>query len=283
MATMTTPAGPDLGRAALPPATSGRAGLAGSMRAEWTKLRSLRSTYWTLLALVLTSVGLGTAISAASAAHLSSHPADKLNYDPTFTSLFAFVELGSLILAVLGALVITSEYSTGMIRTSLTVQPRRGVLLAAKGLVFAGVALVVALVISLAAFFLGQWMFGSVGVAATLSQPHVLQAVVGTALYVALVALFAFGLGAMFRNTAATITTAIAVLFVLPVIVDLLPQNWSQDIVRWLPNSAGEALASTVGPGQTDMFSSWGQFAVTAAYAAAALVAGTILVRRRDA
>src|SRR5262249_34296196 len=113
MATVTTAAeAPPL--SALPPA-SGRAGLMGAMRSEWTKIRSVRSTYWTLIALVLVSVGLGAAISAGAASTLNAHPAQKTGFDPTQISLFAFFELGQLVIAVLGAMVITSEYSTGMI------------------------------------------------------------------------------------------------------------------------------------------------------------------------
>ena len=281
MATVTTSAGaPSL--SALPPA-SGRAGLVGAMRSEWTKIRSVRSTYWTLIALVLVSIGLGAAISAGGASELNAHPLHKPGFDSTQISLFAFFELGQLIIAVLGAMVITSEYSTGMIRTSLTSQPRRGTVYAAKALVFGLIALVVSLVVSFLAFFLGQALFSSTGIAATLSQPRVLQAVVGSALLVALVAMFAFGLGAIFRHTAAAITTAIGVVFVLPIIVNIMPESWQQDIVRWLPSSAGGVLTTTVGLPEPHYFPPWGQFGVTAAYAAAALIIGAVLLRKRDA
>lgn len=281
MAATTASAGtPSL--SALPPA-SGRAGFMGAVRSEWTKIRSVRSTYWTLIALVVVSIGLDAAVSAVTASELNAHPDRKLGMDPTQVSLFAFFELGQLIIAVLGAIAITSEYSTGMIRTSLTSQPRRGTLYAAKASVFGLVALVVSLVIAFVAFFLGQSMLSSTGIAASLSQPHVLRAVVGSALLVTLTALFAFGLGAIFRHTAAAITTAIGVMFVLPILVNILPESWQQDIIRWLPTSAGDVLTATVGPLSPNHFSPWVQFAVTAAYAAAALIAGAILMRKRDA
>src|SRR5579862_8886811 len=107
MATMTTAVAPSLSVA------SGRAGFAGAVRSEWTKIRSVRSTYWTLIALVLISIGLGAAISAGASSELISHPERKIGFDPTQISLFAFFELGQLVIAVLGAMVITSEYSTG--------------------------------------------------------------------------------------------------------------------------------------------------------------------------
>jgi len=281
MMTSPAPSG-NLPLSALPPA-SGRAGLAGALRSEWTKIRSVRSTYWTLIALLVVSIGLGAAISAGAANELTLHPFRKEGFDPTQVSLFAFFEIGQLVIAVLGAMVITSEYSTGMIRTSLTVQPRRGVFYAAKALVFGAVALVISFFTSFVAFFLGQALFASTGIGATLSQPHVLQAVIGGALLVALVAMLAYGLGGIFRHTAATITTAIGIMFVLPIIVNIMPDSWRQDIVRWLPSSAGEVLTTTVGQAPPYHFAAWGQFAVTAAYAVAALVAGGILFSKRDA
>lgn len=281
MATVTTSADA-APLSALPPA-SGRAGLRGAVRSEWTKIRSVRSTYWTLIALIVVSVGLGAAISAGAASELNAHPVRKAGFDPTQVSLFAFFELGQLVIAVLGAMVITSEYSTGMIRTSLTSQPRRGAVYAAKAAVFGLLALVVSFVISFVAFFLGQALFSSTGIAATLGKPHVLQAVVASALLVSLVAMFSFGLGAIFRHTAAAITTAIGVMFVVPIIVNIMPESWQQDIVRWLPSSAGAVLTTTVGTPPPHYFAPWGQFAVTAAYAAAALIIGAVLLRKRDA
>lgn len=282
MASTITTAVAEPALSALPPA-NGKAGLAGALRSEWTKIRSVRSTYWTLIALVVVSIGLGAAISAGAASELNAHPFRKASFDPTQVSLFAFFELGQLVIAVLGAMVITSEYSTGMIRTSLTSQPRRGTVYAAKAAVFGLVALVVSFVIAFAAFFGGQALFSSTGIAATLSKPHVLQAVVASALLVSLVAMFSFGLGAIFRHTAAAITTAIGVMFVLPIIVNIMPESWQQDIVRWLPSSAGEVLTTTVGSSPPHYFSPWAQFGVTAAYAAAALIIGAVLLRKRDA
>jgi ABC-2 type transport system permease protein len=265
------------------PSASGRASLSGALRSEWTKIRSVRSTYWTLIALLVVSIGLDALISAASSSHLQSHPADKVGFDSTQVSLFAFAFLGQLILAVLGGMVITAEYSTGMIRTSLSVQPRRGTLYVAKAMVFAGVALVVSFFTSFVAFFLGQALLSSSGMNASLSGPGVLRAVVGTALVVTLVGMFAFGLGAIFRHTAATIATAIGMMFVVPIIINLLPDNWRIEVVRWLPSSALDRISATIPGANPHMFGPWGQFAVTAGWAVAALAAGIILFRKRDA
>ena len=192
--------------------------------------------------------------------------------------------LGQLVIVVLGALVLTAEYSTGMIRTSLIAMPRRIVLYVAKAVAFAAVALVVSLVTAFIAFFLGQSLLASTHHSATLAGHDVLRAVIGSALYITLCGLFAFAAAAIIRNTAATITAMIGLLFVLPVLVNLLP--WSNDLVRWLPSSAARAISATVwnsGPQNPHLFSPWGQFAVLAVYTAVLLVVGGILFRKRDA
>src|SRR6202451_1377676 len=164
MATITTP---DVRLSALPP-TAGRAGLLGAMASEFTKLRSVRSTYWTLGALFIVSVGLDVAITAGTASNMVNNPGNKAGFDATQASLGAFFEIGQLIIAVLGAMVITSEYSTGMIRTSLTAQTRRGVGYAAKAMGVTAVTLVISVVTSFIAFFAGQAMLSGKGVAASL-------------------------------------------------------------------------------------------------------------------
>ena len=280
MATITTSA-PAPGLSALPPA-SGRAGLRGALLSEWTKIRSVRSTYWTLLALVLVSIGIGAAISAGSANQPHS-PGD--GFDATQVSLIAFFELGQLVIAVLGALTITSEYSTGMIRTSLTAMPRRGTVYAAKAAVFGAVALVVSLVTSFLAFFVGQAILHGT-VHATLSQPDVLRAIVGSALFVTVVGLIAFGVGAIIRHSAGAITTVIGMMFIIPIIVQVLPQTWRYDLIRFLPDSAGRVISITVMPSGGEvyhMWSAWPQFAVTAVYAVVLLAIGAYLFRKRDA
>jgi ABC-type transport system involved in multi-copper enzyme maturation permease subunit len=284
MATTTTIEGVRL--AALP-AASGRAGLAGAVRSEFTKLRSVRSTYWTLFALLLVSIGLGAAITGGAAANWSHMAAgDKATFDSTQISLFAFFELGQLVIAVIGAMAITAEYSTGMIRTSLTAMPRRGVVYAAKALVFCAVALVVSLVTSFIAFFLGQALLSSTGVSASLSTPLALRAIVGSALFVTLIGMIAFAVGAIIRHTAGAVTTVIAVMFVVPIISNFLPSNWHADIVRWMPDSAGRIISVTMSTPSGDaahLFPAWGQFMVTVVYAAVLLAVGAMLFRKRDA
>ena len=293
----------------LPPPV-GRAGLAGTIRSEFTKLRSVRSTYWTIAAMVIVSVGFAAIAGFAIANNLHSNPANKAGMDATQASLGGFFELGQLIIAVLGALTITSEYSTGMIRTSLTAMPRRGTVYAAKLLVFSMVTLVVSVITSFIAFFVGQAAMSGSGVSASLfhsvtipanaiqngptgnvtfsgtiviSPGTVLTAIIGTALFVTVVALIAFGLGAIIRHTAGAITSAIGLMFIIPIIVQLLPDTWRWDIMRFFPDAAGRVLSVTVGQQNPHLWSAWPQFGVTLIYAAVLLGVGAYLFRTRDA
>ena len=300
---------PSLQLTALPPAT-GRAGLAGTIRSEFTKLRSVRSTYWTIAAMVIVSVGFAAIAGFAIANNLHNNPVNKAGMDATQASLGGFFELGQLIIAVLGALTITSEYSTGMIRTSLTAMPRRGTVYAAKLLVFGAVTLVVSLITSFIAFFVGQAAMSGSGVSASLfhsvtipanavqngpagnvtfsgtiviTPATVLTAIIGTALFVTVVAMIAFGLGAIIRHTAGAITSAIGLMFIIPVIVQLLPNTWRWDIMRFFPDAAGRVLSVTVGQQNPHLWSAWPQFGVTLVYAAVLLGVGAYLFRKRDA
>jgi hypothetical protein len=170
-----------------------------------------------------------------------------------------------------------------MIRTSLTAMPRRVTVYTAKAAVFAVAALVVTLIASLIAFLLGQALLASTHASVTLSEPNVLRAVIGSALYVTLCGLFAFAVGAMMRHTAGTITSVIGLFFVIPILAHLLPRNWYDDVQRWLPDSAGTAISTTISGQNPHLFSPWGQFTVLAVYTAVLLVIGGVLFRKRDA
>jgi ABC-2 type transport system permease protein len=260
-----------------------RAGFGGTLRSEFTKIRSTRSTYWTLLALVVTTVAVG-ALGSFGAAH--NVDAGGRYFDPTNRSLDGLY-LGQLIIATLGALTITSEYSTGMIRTSLTVMPRRGVVFAAKAVAFAAVALVTGLVTSFGAFFLGQALMSGKHINATLGQPNVLRAVIGAALYLTVCGLLAFGIGTILRRTAGAISASSALLLVVPLLVTLLPQSWQNDVNKWVPMYAGGEIFATkpdpTDPAVSHLFPAWTGFAVLVMYAAIALIAGMVAFRRRDA
>jgi ABC-2 type transport system permease protein len=259
---------------------AGRAGFADALRSEFTKIRSTRSTYWTLLALIVVTVGIGALACAGTASHPQGAGPGS-GFDATQQSL-AGLYVGQLVIAVLGALTITSEYSTGMIRTSLAVQPRRGTVFAAKAVVFAAVSLVTGLVACFASFFIGQAILSSHHLNATLGQPGVLRAVIGGALFLTACGMLAYGLGAILRHTAGAITAAIGLLFVLSILVNFLPHSWQNNVDRWIPALAGAQVWATKAP-PPHQFSAWPGFAVLAAYAVVAIVAGLALFRTRDA
>ena len=274
------------------PAPPGRAGFGGTLRSEFTKIGSVRSTYWTLLMLFAVSVGIGAAISAVVASGWSQPPPPLPPgapppppdiYDATQVSMVALLVLGQLVIVVPGALVLSAEYSTGMIRTSLIAMPRRIVLYLAKAVAFAAVALAVSLATAFTAFYLGQALLARSHHSATLAGPGVLRAVIGSALYLTLCGLFAFAAAAIIRNTAAAITAMIGLLFVLPVLVNVLPHGWGDDLVRWLPTSAARAISATVGRQDPHLFPPWGQLTVFAVCTAVLLVVGGILFCKRDA
>jgi len=268
-------------RERLLPPTTGRAGFADAVRSEFTKIRSTRSTYWTLLALIVVTVGIGAIATAGTASHPQG--ITKASLDATQQSL-AGLYVGQLVIAVLGALTITSEYSTGMIRTSLAVQPRRGVVFAAKALVFAAVSLVTGLVACFASFFIGQAILSSHHLNVTLGDPNVLRAVIGGALFLTACGMLAYGLGAILRHTAGAITAAIGLLFVLSILVNFLPHSWQNNVDKWMPAISGAQIWTTKpASGGPHLFSAWPGFAVLAVYAVVAIVAGLALFRTRDA
>jgi ABC-2 type transport system permease protein len=261
----------------LPPET-GRAGFGDALRSEFTKIKSTRSTYWTLLALVVVCVGIGALASAGAAAH--PNEIDRAAFDATQQSL-AGLYVGQLVIAVLGALTITSEYSTGMIRTTLSVQPRRGVVFAAKAVVFAVISLVTGLITSFLSFFVGQALMSGHHLSVTLGDPNVLRAVIGGGLFLATCGMLAYGLGAILRHTAGAITAAIGLLFVLSILINFLPSSWQGHVDKWVPALAGSQVWAT--RAAPDQFPAWGGFAVLAGYAAVAIVAGLVCFRTRDA
>ncbi len=203
------------------PAAVKRPGLPGALRSELTKILSVRSTYWTLLAQVLASIGW----AVLNCAGVVSHGIGP-GFDAAQVSLTGQVALGELIIVVLGALVITSEYSTGMIRTSLAVMPRRGVLYAAKAMVFAAVTFTLSLVTSFTSFFVGQAILSSKHYNTTLTQPGVLRAVLLSAAIVTVFGLLAYGAGAIIRHTAGAITSILGVIFLIPALAQALPNSW---------------------------------------------------------
>jgi ABC-2 type transport system permease protein len=250
------------------------------VRSEWTKLRSLRSSYWTLLAAAAAMAGFGALLSAAYARHLT--PASRAALDPAAYSQSG-VFLAQLATGVLGALMITGEYSTGSIRSTLAAAPQRVTVLAAKAAVFTLAAFATGLAAAFAAFFLGQAIFARNGIEVHLGDPGTPRAVLGAALYLAVSGLLALGLGALIRRTAGAITTLTALLIFLPVSAGALPAAWQNHLNFWLPSAAGQAIIGRTKftpPGH--LLSPWAGFGVYCGYAAAVLITAAITIRRRD-
>jgi ABC-2 type transport system permease protein len=249
---------------------------------EWTKFRSLRSTVWTLLTAVVLSIGIGALFSAVSASQYSTFSAaDKASFDPISTSLNGML-FAQLAIGVLGVLLISGEYSTGMIRSSLTAVPRRLPVLWAKLGVFAGVVFSVILVSSFVSFFLGQALLNSHHLGVSISATNALRDVIGAALYATVAGMIGMALGGLLRNTAAGISTFVAVFFVIPPLTDLLPASWSSHFVQYLPSNAGEVLFGG-GGGLAHPLAPWTGFGLLCAYAAVMTGLAAWRLRRADA
>jgi ABC-2 type transport system permease protein len=248
---------------------------------EWIKLRSLRSTLFSLLAAVVCTVGLGILISALRANDFNQNgfrPGP--GFDATLVSLRG-VYLAQLAIGVLGVLMITGEYSTGMIRATLSAVPRRLPVLWGKTLVFAATVFVVTGVASLAAFEGGQAMLSSAGFHVGLGSPGAARAVLGAALYLTVVGLLGVGLGFLIRNTAGAIATLFGLLLVLPAVVAALPASLYRDIYRYLPLTAGTQVMTTVR--DPSLLRPWAGIGVFCLYAVGAIAAGAVMLKRRDA
>ncbi len=249
---------------------------------EWTKFRSLRSTVYTLLAAVVLSIGIGALFSAVSASQYHTFgPADRASFNPISTSLNGML-FSQLAIGVLGVLLISGEYSTGMIRSSLTAVPRRLPVLWAKLGVFAGVVFSVTLLTSFVSFFLGQALLSSQHLNVAISAPGALRSVIGAALYATVAGMTGMALGALLRNTAAGISTFVAVFFVIPPLTNLLPSSWSSHFVQYLPSNAGEVLFGGA-PGLAHPLAPWTGFGLLCAYAVVMIGFAAWRLRRADA
>jgi ABC-2 type transport system permease protein len=251
------------------------------IRSEWTKFRTLRSTIITLAVAVILAIGFGALFSAVTASQFHRFSAgSRHSFNAVSTSLGGIV-FAQLAIGVLGVLVMSGEYSTGMIRSSLAVVPRRLPVLWAKITVFVVGVGFVALVTSFGAFFVGQALLSSQHLQASLSSPQALRMVIGSALYVTLAGIMGIAFGALFRSTAAGITTLVGLFFVLPPVLNLLPQDWTNHFAQYLPANAGQALWS-IHRGTSVELSPWTGFAVMCLWAALLVFLAALRLRRTD-
>jgi ABC-2 type transport system permease protein len=248
--------------------------LTNLLRSEWAKLRSVRSAYWGLFVVVAAIVVIGVGAAIGGARDGAGH----VGFDPLSASLGGVV-LAQIAVGALGALAVTGEYSTGMIRSTFTAAPQRGTVVVAKAAVVGVAACAVGTAATFVSFLVGQAILDHRGV--SLGAPAALRSIIGVGLYLGLLGVFAVGLGTALRRTAGAIAVLFGLIFVLPTLVPLAPSSIRDTVGKFLPYSTGHAIFTNANRGST--LSPWLGLAVFAMYAAAALTLGVVLVRRRDA
>lgn len=253
------------------------------IRSEWLKFASLRSSWITILAAVVVIVSfsaLAAAVTTGDVTPGNGGGPPQGATDPTSLSLSGS-SLAQIILGILGVLVVTGEYSSGMIRATLAAVPRRLPVLWGKAVVIGFVSLLVSVPAVLIAFFLGQSILGS-GANVTISDTGVIQAVLGTAAYLAAIALLGLALGALLRNAAGAIGALFVLLLLAPGLLGLiLPASWEDAILKYLPSNAGSAFTSVVPA--NGLLSAGAGAAVLAAWIIVLLGTAAVLLKRRDA
>ena len=246
------------------------------VRSEWTKLMSVRSIRWTAIGMIVLTVGLGVLITSITAARWDQHP--QLDFDSTNTTLFG-IALGQILMGAIGALVITGEYSSGAIRSTLTAVPNRSLLLGGKALMLAISAVVAGLVLSVLSFLIGEAILGtSSAPTASFGDPGVARAVLLTGVGLALIALIGMGLGTILRNSAGSIVGVAIVALVLPAVLVAVPGHVS----KFAPTAILDNSFASVHP-PSDALSPGLGLLMMVVYAAVLLVAGGALLHRRDA
>lgn len=254
-----------------------------AMDSEFAKIRSVRSTFWTLLACLLVSVGISVLIAAVTSANWSSlSESSRTTMD--MSAVVAGVYFGVLVTGVLGALVVSTEYGTGMMRTSLTAFPRRGTLFIAKATVLTVLVLAVGLIIAFASYALASPFYTKHGVDLSLSQAANLRALFAVPVYLTLIALMGFSLGFLLRHTAAAISSLVGLLFVIPIITNFLPGTVGKDVNKIVPSNAGSAMMVThASTSSTPPLSPLGGLITLLVWVAVLIVPAYALFRHRDA
>jgi ABC-2 type transport system permease protein len=263
-----------------------------ALRAEWTKLRTVRSATWACIVLVVGTVGLtvlGCASSSTTVGATGDASVPVAGDDDIVLFSLAGVYLGQIAVVALATGALTSEFGTGLIRSTFAAMPGRGTVVAAKAAVVSAVVLVLGTVACVTSFYVGQWLLRGNGYTAeggypteTLTDGVTARAVFGSALYLGLVGLLSLGIAAIVRHTAGAVSAVLGVLFLPQIMIGLLPDSVADVIQNIAPMSTGLALQQTTGRDYTSSIGPWAGLGVAGAWAAGSLLLGIWLVRRRD-
>jgi ABC-2 type transport system permease protein len=253
-------------------------GLGAAVHAEWVKFWTVRSTGWSVAAMFVLGAGLTTLVCALAAEDLAAgSTGEPVGAFVTWGMMFAQVTA-----IVLGALAVTSEYGTGLIRATLAATPHRGTVLAAKGLVLTATLVVAGTVTALAGYLAGNWFLDREGIGLALTDDGVLRALYGSGLYMAGLGLLAAAVGLLVRHTAAALSIVLALVFVVGTMVMLLPGAWGEWATKLMPGNAGSAIAAPESFNPL-LLGPWAGFAVFAAEVAAVAAIAAVSFSRRDA
>ncbi|MER5727053.1 ABC transporter permease [Streptomyces sp. NPDC002138] len=252
------------------------------LRSEWTKIRTVSSTIWTLISALVVTVGVSAGLCAVfNATFKDMDEAQRLTFDPTLAS-FAGMTLGQLAMIVFGVLVVGSEYSTGMIRTSLAAVPARANFLFAKLTAATALALIVGLLTSFLSFFLGQAILGSHSIG--IGETGVLRAVIGAGLYMALTALFSMAVATILRSSMLSLGILMPFFFLVSPILGAV--SATRKVAQYFPDQAGSKIMQVV-PGAMDSaappYGPWGGLGIMALWVLAAVLGGYLVLKNRDA
>ena len=251
------------------------------LASEWIKFRSVRSSYLVLLFAAAAAVSIGYLVAHSDATHWTTmSTAAKAAFDPVDDS-FSGLGIAQLAFGALGVLAISSEYTTGLIRTTFAAVPRRRAVIAAKAAVVGVVTLLAGELIAFATFFTGQWALSAQHLNVTLAHPGALRGVLAAGFYLAVTAWVGIGLGAVIRHTAGAVTAMVGVVFLLPTIITALPAPWDTRIGRFTVNLAAQQTIAQ--HPHTGYFPAGPSFLIVAAYAAVAIAAAAFVITRRDA
>jgi ABC-type transport system involved in multi-copper enzyme maturation permease subunit len=258
-------------------------GFTDLLRSEWTKFKTLRSTWWSLGAMVVVSLGISILLTSVfTAQYPTLHPSDKAAFRDDTVGLFLQpgAQLGELAATVLGVLLITSEYSTGMIRATALAAPRRTPVLLAKAAVLAGVVFVLAQAVGFVCFFAGSAIAGK-HVTVTLATPGSLRAIIGFGLVLAMTALIALAIGALLRHSAAALSTALGLALVLPGLLSLVPGSLGRHLTYAMPQRAGQLIMDRTEEAGTP-YGQWTGLGIVAIWTVALLGLALWSIKKRD-